>query len=654
VRSVYLRRGLASVEPFYGLSDIDLLVLVDPRIYGRVAARVTYEYELLRRVVPMLAEDELAVYSAAQLQSLYRYSPFYRQRFNRGRHGWMRLWGEDVFQYLPEDDGSADALSAHELGPAWHYLSQELLPDDDRPDYLRRYVAYKWTGETARAALYARGEVQGMTREAAIHRASLAFPEIAPALDSVRADCQRLLSRRPFVADKVLESYILLAQKALENGRETSARDWVRLRILAPAPTTEGTCFREAALGAIEETCAGLEGVQQAVFVPRLGFEPIAEIGMDPSVLAGTTIDAFDLVLMGQSLPAVESLRELNRSLGRFGPTVVPFFCDGELAVALRAVRGWPIKDPVTAPEFFAGLASARPLHGMLSLAGCVDVRRGFEQEDVLDRRAESLLAPFGTGEAYRLPVLGFLVLFWEAGRACWLAAQSRESTIEVPVTSYQVLDALSRLTPAEARVLHRIHQEYLTELRGEPSEAVRYLHWASRYARRLEEMLTSRSALTGDIPTPARTELTISVVIITRNRAALLEKALASLVEQDRPPDQVVVVDNASSDNTPAVARSFADRLNLVLVHEETLGIPHARNAGLRHCTGDIVASLDDDCQADRRWLAELEIPFLKDPRIGAVGGSLVPVEGQRGLVARFYRTRMKPESGSRHRASR
>jgi glycosyltransferase involved in cell wall biosynthesis len=130
--------------------------------------------------------------------------------------------------------------------------------------------------------------------------------------------------------------------------------------------------------------------------------------------------------------------------------------------------------------------------------------------------------------------------------------------------------------------------------------------------------------------------------MIVTRNRESLLGLALKSLVNQERPPDQVVVVDNASSDGTSRLARSFAQQLPLTLVREETVGIPYARNTGLKHCTGDLVAVMDDDCVAGERWLKELELPFLKDPHIGAVGGSILPLESQSGLVARFYSSRM------------
>jgi hypothetical protein len=54
----------------------------------------------------------------------------------------------------------------------------------------------------------------------------------------------------------------------------------------------------------------------------------------------------------------------------------------------------------------------------------------------------------------------------------------------------------------------------------------------------------------------------------------------------------------------------------------------------------------MDDDCVADPAWLREMEIPFLKDPNVGAVGGSVLPIEGQPELVSRFYESRMNPLS--------
>jgi len=142
---------------------------------------------------------------------------------------------------------------------------------------------------------------------------------------------------------------------------------------------------------------------------------------------------------------------------------------------------------------------------------------------------------------------------------------------------------------------------------------------------------------------------LTISVIIITRNRSESLKDTLTSLAIQTRLPDEVVVVDNASADNTKEVVLSFSTQLNIKYVYESQRGIPYARNATLRNATGDILASLDDDCIAEKDWLKNLEIPFVRDPNIGAVGGEVSFIKLGNNDLEDFYIKNMISRGRSR-----
>ena len=142
---------------------------------------------------------------------------------------------------------------------------------------------------------------------------------------------------------------------------------------------------------------------------------------------------------------------------------------------------------------------------------------------------------------------------------------------------------------------------------------------------------------------------LSITVVIITLNRAEWLKDALVSLTKQSRPPDEVVVVDNGSTDDTEEIVLSFRDRLPLKYVLETVRGIPFARNTGVRNATGDIVAFIDDDSVADENWLKYIEIPFIKDPYIGAVGGEKTHYPMGEGYIETFFMKNMKPKSRSK-----
>jgi predicted nucleotidyltransferase len=644
VIAIYLRRGLASGRPLYGLSDIDLLVMVDGKQHNRVRAQVLYHYELLRRRIPMLPEGELALYNPEEFRTLYEQSPFYRQRFEQGRRHWQRLFGEDIFRNLPppltpEEERS---LALQELSPAWYYLAQELTQEDARPLFLRRYVAYKSLAEAARAQVVSQGEDPGISREAGLQRALRNYPDLAPSLKVAQGLRRNLLSPKTIPLDALLDTFYSLTRGALAaNFTENGVRRVLRLQPLPPEVFPLPGF--EAALDAVKKACAAVEEVERAVLVPRLSFDSVAELGMDLEGLAGATLDALDLVLIGRRLPPAEKLRRFNSVLDPWQPLVNPYFCDLKAALALRPLPGRTVKTPAWDPEFFACLSSAKPLNHNLEVAKATEVRRPFPRADALEQRARTLLALFHQREVFQINTRSFFTLFWEAGRGAWLAAQARQpGGIDVPVTSAQVMEALISLTPAVAPTLRQIHGEYCREAGTGPSEALRYINWARWYALHLEELLFSTGPATLDQPPPARTELTISVAIATRNRAQLLGTALQSLVDQVRPPDQVVVVDNASEDDTSAVALSFARQLNLTLLREETVGIPQARNQALKHCTGDLVAFFDDDCKAEPHWLLELEVPFLKDPHIGAVGGSLLPLTGQSELVAQFYDSRM------------
>jgi glycosyltransferase involved in cell wall biosynthesis len=116
-----------------------------------------------------------------------------------------------------------------------------------------------------------------------------------------------------------------------------------------------------------------------------------------------------------------------------------------------------------------------------------------------------------------------------------------------------------------------------------------------------------------------------VSVIICTRDRATELERCLASLREQTRVPDQIVVVDNASDDN--GRTRDVALAAGVEYVREDRPGLDIARNSGVHAATGDIVAFTDDDVHVHGRWLERLAAAFDDAPVMG-VTGLVLPAE--------------------------
>jgi O-antigen biosynthesis protein len=113
----------------------------------------------------------------------------------------------------------------------------------------------------------------------------------------------------------------------------------------------------------------------------------------------------------------------------------------------------------------------------------------------------------------------------------------------------------------------------------------------------------------------------TCTVIICTRDRATELHRCLEAVAELDYPNFDVLVVDNAPSDDR---ARQAAIAWGARYVLEPTVGLSRARNRGARISGAEIVAFLDDDSLPDAKWLARLAAPF-SDPLVMAVTGRIV-----------------------------
>ena len=130
----------------------------------------------------------------------------------------------------------------------------------------------------------------------------------------------------------------------------------------------------------------------------------------------------------------------------------------------------------------------------------------------------------------------------------------------------------------------------------------------------------------------PAVPEL-VSVVICTHNRAQMLSEVLGMLLpalQEYGQPAEVLVVNNASTDDTEAAVKRFGEQhpeVPLRLYTEPRLGVAHARNAGLRQCRGELVCFVEDDVIVPPEWLRELIGAYgrcREEARVGAVGGQI------------------------------
>jgi O-antigen biosynthesis protein len=118
-----------------------------------------------------------------------------------------------------------------------------------------------------------------------------------------------------------------------------------------------------------------------------------------------------------------------------------------------------------------------------------------------------------------------------------------------------------------------------------------------------------------------------ISVVICTRDRAQLLEGCLRQVVRLDYPNFEIIVVDNAPTND---VVRTLVETRLAGMAYryavESRGGLSWARNAGTAAARGEIIAFLDDDAKPDRHWLTGIACGFARSNDIGCVTGIILP----------------------------
>ena len=150
-----------------------------------------------------------------------------------------------------------------------------------------------------------------------------------------------------------------------------------------------------------------------------------------------------------------------------------------------------------------------------------------------------------------------------------------------------------------------------------------------------------------------------ISVIVPTHDREPLLRRCLDALVRQTLSPEsfEVIVIDDGSSDGTPAFLESVATRFSRRSLRLEGVGAATARDAGIGHARGRICLFLDDDVVAERDCLAAHVAAHGSEERVVGIGAlSQQPPSGRdwyaeafaRGWNAHYARLEERPAAWS------
>ncbi len=119
---------------------------------------------------------------------------------------------------------------------------------------------------------------------------------------------------------------------------------------------------------------------------------------------------------------------------------------------------------------------------------------------------------------------------------------------------------------------------------------------------------------------------LRVSVIISTYNRADLLPEAIDCLLTQTRVPDEIIVVDDGSTDDTPAVLASYPSPV--IAIRQSNKGLAAGRNTGLRRATGDLIAFLDSDDILTPDSIEKRALVFEQNPQVNVVYSDLLATD--------------------------
>ena len=128
------------------------------------------------------------------------------------------------------------------------------------------------------------------------------------------------------------------------------------------------------------------------------------------------------------------------------------------------------------------------------------------------------------------------------------------------------------------------------------------------------------------------------SVIIPNLNGAGWLRDSIESIWNQTEQDFELIVIDNGSTDESLAIAKSYEGRPNYTLIcNEQNTGFSHAVNQGIAIARGEYVALFNNDAFAEPQWLAELIRTAEQDPKIFAVSS----------LMLRYYEPELADDAG-------
>lgn len=494
VEAIYLRRGLSRNEIVYGLSDIDLSVIVSD---GKkveitlVKEKISSVYDKLSHFIPLFgqANREFGLYSTSEFFRLYADYPFFKHRVNEGKKTWKLLFGRDIVKDLPEiEESELYFLATKELEAWWRLVNIEFSSGYALPQFERKYLWYKAIAEASKVYLLVCRGKKVYRREAALSEVGKCLnQEQNQCIEQVRHYVKTLTSKDDFLVDDMMKLFMELTGHIYSETERKTHKRAIRKRAILTSLHYNDLIIDKEISHKLEE----IEGYIKRELAAHLDYVALLpQIYFGINVVRNFDIDSLYLVLAPKEFISVEKLRGLDSLLGKVHSLqeLEPLIKHKNVFFSLRTKTKFNCVWTAGESPLFCSLVN----HFLLDKIKKSEKRKTFvsalppDFEDCIRKRVARIDEIISNPDVYKMKTLGFLRFFWGATRTKLLNHFLESDCIYVPLTSRQICEMVSQRFPENSEWLNDLYGEYRKELQGEESQAYHFFTESIDFLKRI------------------------------------------------------------------------------------------------------------------------------------------------------------------------